>query len=1607
MSDPLSVAGSIVGVVSLAVTVFQTINEYCRKVKGAKEHVEAVATETRNLCAILYNLQLRVSAEWTEEPLHFYSNRTLADDCQRTLVRIHAKLKKARRDFDGDSKLGHLTRSLKWPFSRSETDDLLKELAGHRSNIDLALAVDSTEMFMKMLSRQNATNEKQDNLQQSLDDVGNVVGEIRDATQKKFEIDTRVQMEEKQQKVLKFFLKVNPRTNLEMCWNLREADTGRWLLDDEDYKEWRDETNTRIWFSGIPGAGKTVLCGTVIEDVLQLTNEMTALAYFFCDYKDSESLKLENILSSLATQLAIQSADAFNRLERYYDELHPEHGLERPLDVKTFVHLLKHISSCFQKVYIVVDALDECESQVAEVADTLRDLAYSSDITSMALFSREREDIDEILADEFYNVDIMAQKGDLEIYVGVEMARRRSLRDLPVKNPQLNQEIREYLIDRAQGMFRWVFCQIDHLASLPSHKARRKALRNLPPTLHGAYQRILELVAKRSSEEGIIAARALHWIGAARPALRITELCEAISLDGDGNDEDHNIDPEDIVDESAILRCCKSLIRKSQDGIYFEFAHFTVQEYLASIDPNSSLGQFYYDKDTARLSLAKISLRYLMLPKFDCVPPTDALKIREAQKRMKEEHPFYYYSAYHPPWNLNHNMEDGEVLRLAARFFHKDRRGYLLNWAVEYLDYIEDLEDATIGDLANLIRDPELSSLHLAALLGLPEICQTLIFVGEDVNNFYLHSTPLHCALVGPRELFGWDTRLSQTQEASNDYGDVPGTVEILLMSGANEETLWRMQSPSRMALDWCFNRRKSAVILLFLRHNTSFVEDTIKALQRILNRDSRGAYATEIAQGIMISYAERSSPFPIFSQMASMAQAAALNMNLEEIQSPQDGILGSRLSDADYHIALRAAIEAAKESEIFQLILDPRFDPKDESFSEGSGSIIHLASEKGNVHVTKRLIRKGFDINAQDADGSTPLSICCQYGCVSVLNILLDESADTTVADNQTRTIWHWAARYNSVSILEVLADKDAHGIDALRTVSKSGLTPLQYALWYGCKEAAEFILRKFSIDNAFLNDKGEGSILRKAASIGSIHLFRSLLSWGADRDKTGYCGETPLHAVLYHTEEGFIPYLKTLYDIKSKRDDGRVPIEAVILEVKNSPSLAYSNEERYLLWAWDSDDSDALSDISDMTDESGITSDSELKEKLEDLNVYELRHLMSSELLESLSAEGKDIWDLFCREVVGTRNSHWSRQAYILRVLTDALIEKGALKVYEDTHKRSGALPFLSASLKYDGPRKREDWSLLKYILIKTKHIKDLHTHELGAKLLAKMIRDGRQTRLQFVLSLGFSVHDRIGGQMSALEVAAARNIHPSTFEKVLNFIDHTKLDEDLSSDGKTLLDILIFASARQSDLSISYHRESQEKMSQLLIKGADPNACDQTDQKSTPIIHAVILGCDASIIELLLHHGADPELRNANGIDALMTSVAVRNTNAVAIILEKVRPGYNFEASIQPDPQSPTPCTLFHFACAKNQVNMVRHLLDNHLVDDVNMPDPISKRTPLHFCAANNAGKTTNLLLSRGASCEITDAEGLLPIDVALNHNRFGVAQTLWNASTGSSG
>ncbi|KAI0191306.1 hypothetical protein F4808DRAFT_453693 [Astrocystis sublimbata] len=439
MADPLSVAGSIVGVLSLADTVLRSLYKYSRSASGAQEEIKGLVAEVEALSGVLHNVSvLAGELEGTERPTKTLQLRHV-HDCYLTLKLIEKRVESGLGKVDTSSRIKQVYKTLKWPFSASKTKDLQEDFRRQKETLSLALQTDTLDSLVLCLSKQDETDKKLSAIQKSIITLEDLA---------------RIELNEKRLKTLDFLLHVNPQSSLSTSIKLKHPMTGLWLTESTEFTAWIETPGAKMWLSGIPGAGKTVLAGAVIQRCLEKASNSpkTGSAFFFCDYKNEASGSPVNVLGALASQLARQDEAAFNDLQEYYDSLHPSASLPRPLDSEELRDIIIKMSENFDQVLIVVDGLDECADRTDDVVMALLELSQFADRVTMALFSRQLVEISQRLENDFKEIVIAAHTEDITLYVGAEIESRIAQGKLEFQEIGLKDEVKRRLVDKADGM---------------------------------------------------------------------------------------------------------------------------------------------------------------------------------------------------------------------------------------------------------------------------------------------------------------------------------------------------------------------------------------------------------------------------------------------------------------------------------------------------------------------------------------------------------------------------------------------------------------------------------------------------------------------------------------------------------------------------------------------------------------------------------------------------------------------------------------------------------------------------------------------------------------------------------------------------------------------------------------------------------------------------------------------------------------------------------------------------------------------------------------------------------------------------------------------------
>lgn len=231
--------------------------------------------------------------------------------------------------------------------------------------------------------------------------------------------------------------------------------TGQWLLKSNVFQDWVDNSQQTLFCPGIPGAGKTILTSIVINDLFERFNKDTTvgIAYLYCNFRRHDEQKLHDLLLSLLKQLACGQSclpQNANMIFQTYNSRTQRPSLD---DTKT---LLRHMVDSYSRVFILIDALDECQGLDGCRANLLTDMFFLRDESKANIFATSRL-IPEIM-DRFgacKRMQIRASKDDVRTYVRGQLdgGNLEHLPSLVKQKPRLKEEIIKGISDAVDGMY--------------------------------------------------------------------------------------------------------------------------------------------------------------------------------------------------------------------------------------------------------------------------------------------------------------------------------------------------------------------------------------------------------------------------------------------------------------------------------------------------------------------------------------------------------------------------------------------------------------------------------------------------------------------------------------------------------------------------------------------------------------------------------------------------------------------------------------------------------------------------------------------------------------------------------------------------------------------------------------------------------------------------------------------------------------------------------------------------------------------------------------------------------------------------------------------------
>ncbi|OTB06199.1 hypothetical protein M426DRAFT_119710 [Hypoxylon sp. CI-4A] len=225
----------------------------------------------------------------------------------------------------------------------------------------------------------------------------------------------------------------------------RQSDTGNWLLNSSEYQSWVASSGQTLFCPGIHGAGKTILTSIIVDDLhVRFENDTdVGIAYIYCNYKQQADQTATDLLLSILKQLTRRRPVLPDAVKT----LHDRHKQKRP-SIEEISDNLKSVSRLYSRVFIVIDALDECQSSNGCRAKLLSKIfVLQKQGGNVLATSRFIPDIVERFSG-FPSLEVRARESDVKRY----LARR--INDIPRfgRNPKLQEEIAKVIPEAVDGM---------------------------------------------------------------------------------------------------------------------------------------------------------------------------------------------------------------------------------------------------------------------------------------------------------------------------------------------------------------------------------------------------------------------------------------------------------------------------------------------------------------------------------------------------------------------------------------------------------------------------------------------------------------------------------------------------------------------------------------------------------------------------------------------------------------------------------------------------------------------------------------------------------------------------------------------------------------------------------------------------------------------------------------------------------------------------------------------------------------------------------------------------------------------------------------------------
>ncbi|KAI1404230.1 ankyrin repeat-containing domain protein [Hypoxylon fuscum] len=864
----------------------------------------------------------------------------------------------------------------------------------------------------------------------------------------------------------------------------RFGTTASWICSVPEFRRWLDKGGSPLlWCSGKIGSGKTIATASVIDYLLLEKGRSDCfVSFFFVQSDDQESLKALSIMRSLVRQRLPEPTQLPDNIEESLRKLNSYSELD------DIAQLLSVVTIASKRSYIIIDGLDECDKQNrVQLLGALSSLVDKAQNTKVFVASRESLAGDvrsRFGTHEHILMDNSAAQKDIPEYVNGMIQKCMENGDLEVGDPSLITEIKQALIQGADGMFLWIALQIPDICSKLCDDDIRNTINTLPRDLTETFCRALRRISLKDHEKA--AQQVFLWITASKRPLYLDELREAIAIEIG----QHATIPGRLHNSmQSITSWCENLVQVEEEHEIVQFAHHTVRTFLLDKPCNPGLSSFHLNVEDADHHIGEICVTYLhfndfkttISPRRKPVLLPDPKNIAEAvigrgsgkisailsRSSLKTSKPIDLV----PIVNSNTNGSTKAYNELCIG--HPFLKFASTNWIFHTSNFQDGKSKTWVLWESLVIHDHDLATKPWEQK-------------NFDVNNPIVLEWAQHALHYALLRLISSHILSSVTRRQFLNVLDLKNDVRLLNIIVESQN----------------FNREADQILMIAVEGGHLEIVERLLAAKADVNAAGNGRTALQAAvKGGHLEIVER-------------LLAAKTDVNAAGYRDPtalQAAIEGSHLKIAERLLAAKADVNATGNYR--------------------GRTALQIAAKGGYLEIVEKFLAAKADVNAVGGyTGRTALQAAVKGGHLEIVERLLAAKADVNATGGyRGRTALQIAAGGGYLEIVEKLLAAKA---DVNATGGYTGRTALQAAIKGGHLEIVERLLAAKADVNA-ADDKGY-TALQAAVEGRHLKIVERLLAAKADVNVAddSYVGRTALQIAA---GDGYLEIVEKLLAAKA----------------------------------------------------------------------------------------------------------------------------------------------------------------------------------------------------------------------------------------------------------------------------------------------------------------------------------------------------------------------------------------------------------------------------------------------------------------------------------------